>query len=63
MTNIVELRRDGATAVITVDNPPVNALKHEVRRGLMDAFTQARKKIADPDYQPARELLTKLEAK
>src|SRR5215831_10708919 len=38
----VDLRRDGAIAVVTVDNPPVNALKHEVRAGLAEALRQAR---------------------
>ena len=30
----VDLRRDGEVAIVTIDNPPVNALKHEVRAGL-----------------------------
>ncbi len=44
----VDLRRDGnvaegsGVAVVTVDNPPVNALKHEVRAGLAEALRQAR---------------------
>jgi 3-hydroxyacyl-CoA dehydrogenase len=38
----VDLRRDGAIVVVAVDNPPVNALKHEVRAGLVEAFRQAR---------------------
>jgi 3-hydroxyacyl-CoA dehydrogenase len=38
----VDLRRDGEVAVVTVDNPPVNALKHEVRAGLVEALHQAR---------------------
>jgi 3-hydroxyacyl-CoA dehydrogenase len=38
----VDLRRDGEIAVVTVDNPPVNALKHEVRAGLVDALRQTR---------------------
>jgi 3-hydroxyacyl-CoA dehydrogenase len=45
----VDLRRDpdapqaaGVIAVITVDNPPVNALKHEVRAGLAEALRQVR---------------------
>jgi 3-hydroxyacyl-CoA dehydrogenase len=38
----VDLRRDGDVAVIVVDNPPVNALKHEVRAGLVEALRQAR---------------------
>jgi 3-hydroxyacyl-CoA dehydrogenase len=38
----VDLRRDGDIAVVTVDNPPVNALKHEVRAGLSEALRQTR---------------------
>ena len=38
----VDLRRDGDVAVVTADNPPVNALKHEVRAGLAEALRQAR---------------------
>jgi 3-hydroxyacyl-CoA dehydrogenase len=38
----VDLRREGEIAVVTVDNPPVNALKHEVRAGLTEALQQAR---------------------
>jgi 3-hydroxyacyl-CoA dehydrogenase len=37
----VQTRRDGEVAVVVVSNPPVNALKHEVRAGILDAFTQA----------------------
>jgi 3-hydroxyacyl-CoA dehydrogenase len=38
----VDLRRDGEIAIVTVDNPPVNALKHEVRAGLTEALRQTR---------------------
>jgi 3-hydroxyacyl-CoA dehydrogenase len=38
----VDLRRDREIAVVTVDNPAVNALKHEVRAGLVEALRQAR---------------------
>ena len=44
----VDLKREagppagGEIAVVTVDNPPVNALKHEVRAGLAEALRQAR---------------------
>ena len=38
----VDLQRDGEISVVTVDNPPVNALKHEVRAGLAEALRQAR---------------------
>ena len=45
----VDLRREAASAeagagiaVIMVDNPPVNALKHEVRAGLAEALQQVR---------------------
>jgi 3-hydroxyacyl-CoA dehydrogenase len=38
----VDLRCDREIAVVTVDNPPVNALKHEVRTGLVEALRRAR---------------------
>jgi 3-hydroxyacyl-CoA dehydrogenase len=37
----VTLRREGAIAIVTVDNPPVNALKHAVRLGLSQKFKEA----------------------
>jgi 3-hydroxyacyl-CoA dehydrogenase len=42
VSQIVDLRREGDVAVVTVDNPPVNALKHEVRAGLVEALSRAR---------------------
>jgi 3-hydroxyacyl-CoA dehydrogenase len=47
VSNVVGLHRDGDVAVITVDNPPVNALKHAVRAGLSDALVQARDDTAN----------------
>jgi 3-hydroxyacyl-CoA dehydrogenase len=44
ITKSVDLDRRGAVAVLTVDNPPVNALSQHVRQGLADGMTQA---IAD----------------
>jgi 3-hydroxyacyl-CoA dehydrogenase len=38
----VDLRRDDDVAVVTADNPPVNALKYEVRAGLTQALAHAR---------------------
>ena len=35
----IDLRCDGEVAVVTADNPPVNALKHEVRAGLSEALS------------------------
>jgi enoyl-CoA hydratase len=34
--------RDGNVAIITIDNPPVNALRHGVRKGILDCVTAAR---------------------
>ena len=34
----VDFRTEGEVAVVTADNPPVNALKHEVRAGLAAAL-------------------------
>ena len=42
MSNLVTSGRDGKIAVVTIDNPPVNALSHAVRAGLMEAFSRAR---------------------
>jgi 3-hydroxyacyl-CoA dehydrogenase len=35
MNSVVSAHREGAIAVITVDNPPVNALSHAVREGVV----------------------------
>jgi 3-hydroxyacyl-CoA dehydrogenase len=45
MSEPVSMRTDGKVAVITIDNPPVNALKYEVRVGLLDLLSRA---IVDP---------------
>jgi 3-hydroxyacyl-CoA dehydrogenase len=37
----VDLDRRGRVAVLTVNNPPVNALSQHVRQGLRDGLTQA----------------------
>jgi 3-hydroxyacyl-CoA dehydrogenase len=41
LTQSVDLTNRGRVAVITVDNPPVNALSQHVRQGLRDAITKA----------------------
>ncbi|KAF1050927.1 MAG: Fatty acid oxidation complex subunit alpha [Stenotrophomonas maltophilia] len=41
MTDVVRFERQGDIALIRVDNPPVNALGHAVRAGLLQAFQQA----------------------
>ncbi len=41
MADFVSTRRDGSVAIIIVDNPPVNALRQEVRAGLKDHFAAA----------------------
>jgi 3-hydroxyacyl-CoA dehydrogenase len=45
ITRSVALERLGRVAVLTVDNPPVNALSQHVRQGLRDGVTRA---AADP---------------
>ena len=37
----VVLDRHGSVSVITTDNPPVNALSHEVRQGLLESIDRA----------------------
>ncbi|MAS10582.1 3-hydroxyacyl-CoA dehydrogenase NAD-binding domain-containing protein [Salinisphaera sp.] len=44
MSEVVSYERDGDVGVITVDNPPVNALGHAVRQGIVDALDKG---IAD----------------
>lgn len=41
MTEVVRLEKRGEIALITVDNPPVNALGQVVRQGLLQAFRAA----------------------
>jgi 3-hydroxyacyl-CoA dehydrogenase len=41
ITTSVDLDRRGRVAVLTVNNPPVNALSQHVRQGLHDGLTQA----------------------
>ena len=41
ITDSVSLERDGEIAVLTVDNPPVNALSWHVREGLHDGLRRA----------------------
>ncbi len=41
MTHSVSYARDGDIGVITVNNPPVNALSQHVRQGLLESFTAA----------------------
>jgi 3-hydroxyacyl-CoA dehydrogenase len=42
INDVVDLTHDGDVAVITLQNPPVNALGYKVRRGLMTALTGLR---------------------
>jgi len=48
MSDVVTLERKGAIAVVTVNNPPVNALGIAVREGLQNSFKAAE---ADPDVK------------
>lgn len=41
MPDPVSMQRDGEVAVILVDNPPVNALRHAVRLGVLENMRQA----------------------
>ena len=46
MSNVVHTERRGKVLEITIDNPPANAIGHEVSHGLSDAFVTLRD---DPD--------------
>ena len=41
MNMVVSAQREGDVAVVTVDNPPVNALSHAVRTGIVDEVRAA----------------------
>ena len=41
LTESVRLERRGDVALVIIDNPPVNALSHHVRQGLLDGITRA----------------------
>ena len=41
MSRSVSYTRDGDVGIISIDNPPVNALSQHVRQGLLDGFTEA----------------------
>ena len=43
---VVDVMHDGDVAIIAMDNPPVNALGHALREGLMAAFEQLRSQPA-----------------
>lgn len=40
----VRVQRDGAIALVTLHNPPVNALSTAVRQGLQQAFAELDRK-------------------
>jgi 3-hydroxyacyl-CoA dehydrogenase len=46
MPAVVSFARQGDVAVVTIDNPPVNALGHAVRAGLFDALAAAKSDTA-----------------
>ena len=48
MSDAVQYSKRGAVAVLEVDNPPVNALGHAVRKGLQDGLLAAQ---ADPEVR------------
>jgi 3-hydroxyacyl-CoA dehydrogenase len=48
MSDVVQFEKRGRIGVIAVDNPPVNALGHAVRQGLIDAHVKA---LADSEVQ------------
>jgi 3-hydroxyacyl-CoA dehydrogenase len=41
MSEVVSYQRRGRVGIVTIDNPPVNALSLAVRSGLVEAFAQA----------------------
>ena len=50
MNAVVSISREGPIALITIDNPPVNALSQAVRSGLMACIKEAIAVANDSDY-------------
>jgi 3-hydroxyacyl-CoA dehydrogenase len=48
LTESVSLDKQGDIALIVIDNPPVNALSHHVRQGILDGINAA---VADDDVK------------
>lgn len=48
MSNVIDFRKQDGVGVITVNNPPVNALSQAVRQGIIDALEKG---VADPDVK------------
>jgi 3-hydroxyacyl-CoA dehydrogenase len=46
VSELVKVHRDGNVAVIVIDNPPVNALKNELRAKLVEALEQTKSDTA-----------------
>lgn len=42
MSGQVHLEKDGDIAVLVIDNPPVNAGSHDIRKGLLEAIAQVK---------------------
>ena len=40
MSDLVTITRNGSIAIVSIENPPVNALGHEVRTGIYNAMEQ-----------------------
>ncbi|MGH1368323.1 MAG: 3-hydroxyacyl-CoA dehydrogenase NAD-binding domain-containing protein [Maritimibacter sp.] len=48
INDVISMEKVGGVALVSIDNPPVNALSQEVRQGLHDAITQGN---ADADVK------------
>jgi len=48
VSNVIDFRKQDGVGVITVNNPPVNALSQAVRQGIIDALEKG---VADPDVK------------
>ena len=43
MNDVVSMQREGSVVIVSVDNPPVNALSQAVRAGIVDCVVKAGK--------------------
>ena len=60
LTESVSIENHGAVAVITVNNPPVNALSHHVCTGIVDGIEEKRGRERCDQKGPYNKLMTEL---
>ena len=60
MSDFLRISRDGDVAIVTVDNPPVNALSFHVREPLMQALVELRDHRGAASFWVERRFVTEV---